>query len=328
MILKATAIAPSNIAFTKYWGFRDGKLYLPNNNTISMNLSACKTKTTVEFSPEFKEDFLKINGEFASEKETKRASAHLDHIRKLAGISLRAKVYSENSFPKGAGIASSASAHAALAVAGAKAAGLNLNERELSCLARLGSGSASRSVPDGFSEWVAADMHENSFAHSLAPPEHWKILDITAIVSEGEKKVGSVDGHRLAATSPLYSARLAHMKEHNDKVRKALLEKDFDLMGKIIEKDSLSLHAVMITSEPSIRYWNSASLKLMNAIESWRAQGIKAYHTFDAGPNPHIITLPEFREEILSRLREIPEVKSIIVNEPCEGARLCDEHLF
>ena len=328
MILKATAIAPSNIAFTKYWGFRDGKLYLPNNNTISMNLSACKTKTTVEFSPEFKEDFLKINGEFASEKETKRASAHLDHIRKLAGISLLAKVYSENSFPKGAGIASSASAHAALAVAGAKAAGLNLNERELSCLARLGSGSASRSVPDGFSEWVAADMHENSFAHSLAPPEHWKILDITAIVSEGEKKVGSVDGHRLAATSPLYSARLAHMKEHNDKVRKALLEKDFDLMGKIIEKDSLSLHAVMITSEPSIRYWNSASLKLMNAIESWRAQGIKAYHTFDAGPNPHIITLPEFREEILSRLREIPEVKSIIVNEPCEGARLCDEHLF
>ncbi len=326
---KATAIAPSNIAFTKYWGKHgDEKLNFPNNNTISMNLSACKTKTTVEFSENLKEDFLKINGEVASEKETKRASAHLDHIRKLAGINLAAKVYSENSFPKGAGIASSASAHAALAVAGAKAAGLNLSEQELSCLARLGSGSASRSVPDGFVEWVAGDSHENSFAYSIALPNHWKILDLIAIVSEGEKKVGSTEGHHLAQTSPLYPSRLSHMKEHNDKVRKALLEKDFDAMGKIIEKDSLSMHAVMISSEPSIRYWNFASLKLMNEIESWRAQGIKAYHTFDAGPNPHIITLPEFREEILSRLKKIPEVKSVIVNEPCEGARLSDEHLF
>lgn len=327
--MKATAVAPSNIAFTKYWGKHgDEKLNLPNNNTISMNLSACKTKTTVEFSPELKEDFLKINGEIANEKETKRASAHLDHIRKLAGINLRAKVYSENSFPKGAGIASSASAHAAIAVAGSKAAGLNLSERELSCLARLGSGSASRSVPDGFSEWAAADAHENSFAYSVALPNHWKILDLVAVVSGGEKKVGSTEGHHLARTSPLYSSRLGHMKEHNDKVRKALLEKDFDAMGKIIEKDSLSMHAVMISSEPSIRYWNSASLKLMNEIESWRQDGIKAYHTFDAGPNPHIITLPEHKEEILKRLKEIPEVKFVIVNEPCEGARLSNEHLF
>lgn len=327
--MKATAIAPSNIAFTKYWGKRgDEKLNLPNNNTISMNLSACKTKTTVEFSENFKSDFLKINGEVASEKELKRASTHLDHIRKIAGINLRAKVFSENSFPKGAGIASSASAHAALALAGSKAAGLNLSERELSCLARLGSGSASRSVPDGFAEWVAGDSHETSYAFSLANQNHWKILDIIAVVSEGEKKVGSTEGHHLAQTSPLYPARLAHMKEHNDKLRKALLEKDFNSFGKVLEKDSLSLHAVMISSEPSIRYWNSASLKLMNAIESWRQGGIKSYHTFDAGPNPHIITLPEFREEILSRLKEFPEIKSVIVNEPCEGARLSNEHLF
>jgi len=326
---KITAIALSNIAFTKYWGKQGNeKLNLPNNNTISMNLSACKTTTTVEFSENLKKDFLKINSKIAIEKELKRVSEHLDYIRKLAGIDLRAKVVSENSFPKGAGIASSASAHAALALAASKAAGLNLSERELTCLARLGSGSASRSIPDGFVEWVAADKHEDSYAYSIAGPKHWKLLDLIAIVSAGEKKVGSTEGHSIANTSPLYSARLQHIKKHNDILRKALLEKDFKSFGRVLEKDALSMHAVMMTSYPSLRYLNGGSLKLMGAVEDMRTAGIEAYYTFDAGPNAHIITLPEFKAEVLKHIKKIREVKSIIENEPCEGARITNKHLF
>ncbi len=100
----------------------------------------------------------------------------------------KARVESENNFPVGAGIASSASAFAALTLAGASALGLNLSERELSILARRGSGSASRSVPDGFVEWFMANRDEDLFAASIAPPFHWPLVDLIAIVDPGPKR--------------------------------------------------------------------------------------------------------------------------------------------
>src|SRR3989344_2439626 len=175
--MKSTAIAPSNIAFTKYWGRKDEKLRLPMNGSISMCLSNLLTTTTVEFSEKLKADDIIINGE-RREKEALKVSKHLDRIRKLAGISTYAKVVSQNSFPTATGLSSSASGFAALTVAGAKAAGLNLSEKELSILARQGSGSACRSIPDGFVEWIDGDTSETSYAISLYPPEHWHIVDV------------------------------------------------------------------------------------------------------------------------------------------------------
>lgn len=124
-------------------------------------------------------------------------------MREMAGFSLRAEVHSENNFPAGAGIASSASAFAALALAASAAAGLELSERDLSRLARRGSGSACRSIPGGFVEWQAGTGDEDSFAFSIAPPEHWPLADCIAIVDHEHKATGSTEGHALAATSPL-----------------------------------------------------------------------------------------------------------------------------
>ena len=147
--MKATAIAPSNIAFIKYWGKKDEDLKIPENGSISMNLSNLLTTTTVEFNSEFKEDSILVNNK-VDVKETNKVIKHLDLIRKKANIFLKVKVVSKNNFPDGTGLSSSASGFAALTLAATKAIGLDLNEKELSSLARQGSGSACRSIPDGF----------------------------------------------------------------------------------------------------------------------------------------------------------------------------------
>src|SRR5512138_214982 len=179
----ATAQAHPNIAFIKYWGNRDNTLRLPMNGSISMNLDGLYTRTAVSFQPSLPFDELIINGHEVRGPGLDRTSYMLDIIRGMADIYEQAEVISENNFPSGAGIASSASAFAALALAGSKAGGLNLSEKDLSRLARRGSGSAARSIPGGFVEWQAGETDEDSFAYSIAGPKQWKIVDCVAIVS-------------------------------------------------------------------------------------------------------------------------------------------------
>ena len=127
-MITATAEAKPNIAFIKYWGNRDNTLRLPSNSSISMNLEGLYTRTTVSFQPSLPYDELVINGHETAGKGRDRISYLLDIIRGMANITERAEVISENNFPSGAGIASSASAFAAVALAGSKAAGLDLDE--------------------------------------------------------------------------------------------------------------------------------------------------------------------------------------------------------
>lgn len=204
-----TAVAHPNIAFIKYWGNRDAALRIPLNGSISMNLAGLETRTSVRFDESLSSDQFALNGQIQAGKPLHRVSVFLDGIRRLANLRLFAVVESENNFPLGAGIASSASAFAALALAGSQAAGLNLPEKDLSRLARLGSGSAARSVPSGYVEWQAGQSDADSFAFSIAGPDHWKLVDLIAIVDPLEKVTGSSEGHDLAATSPLNALRQA-----------------------------------------------------------------------------------------------------------------------
>ncbi|MGH2521296.1 MAG: diphosphomevalonate decarboxylase, partial [Anaerolineales bacterium] len=249
---KATAVSCPNIALIKYWGNRDDKLRLPANSSLSMNLAGLETVTTVEFIEGRTEDEVVIAGEVQTGAAKIRVVAHLDHIRARANLNLCARVESRNTFPAGAGIASSASAFAALTLAGVAAAGLTPSERELSALARLGSGSAARSIPGGFVEWQAGESHEDSFAFSIAPPDHWAVVDLVAVVSQKHKVVGSTGGHALANTSPLQAARLASAPERLQRCREAVLARDFLHLADVVEADSNLMHAVMMTSTPPL----------------------------------------------------------------------------
>lgn len=309
----ATAQANPNIAFIKYWGNRDNVLRLPMNGSISMNLDGLYTRTSVSFQPSLPFDELIINGHEVTGPGLDRVSYILDIVRGLANVHDRAEVMTENNFPSGAGIASSAAAFAALALAGSKAAGLDLSEKDLSRLARRGSGSASRSIPGGFVEWQAGESEEDSFAFSIAKPDHWKLVDCVAIVSAAHKKTGSTEGHSIAPTSPLQNARVADAPRRLAICRNAILNCDFDTLASIVELDSDMMHSVMMTSTPALHYWKPASMEVMNQVRSWRAEGIPACYTVDAGPNVHVIC-PETEAHIVEkRLREIPGVENVLV---------------
>jgi diphosphomevalonate decarboxylase len=318
----ASALAHPNIAFIKYWGNRDSALRLPVNGSISMNLDGLFTRTTVSFQPSLGVDELIINDREVAGKGLERVSAILDQVRQAARLNLKAEVVSENNFPTGAGIASSAAAFAALALAASRAAGLDWPESAISRLARLGSGSASRSVPAGFVEWNMGTGDQDCYAVSIAPPGHWALADCVAIVSAGHKTTGSTEGHALASTSPLQTARVADAPRRLDICRRAILERDFDSLAAIIEHDSDIMHAVMMTSQPALFYWKPATLTVMEAVREWRASGRPVAYTLDAGPNVHVICPLETASSVSELLKALPGVSSVLLARVGQAARL------
>ena len=323
----ATSRSNANIAFVKYWGVRDAELNIPYNDSLSMNLSDAVTVTTVHFA-DYPADTLTIDGQEAGPTQVTRASRHLDHIRRLAGVETRARIVSTNSFPMGTGMASSAAGFAALTVAASAALGLDLTQRELSALARLGSGSACRSIPGGYTLWHAGQDHATSFAETIAPTKHWELRDVTAVVSAAHKEVSSAQGHRLADTSPFLSARLADLPRRIGRVRAALLARDIEALGEELEAEAIALHVLAMTSRPPLMYWEPATLEIMRLCPQWRAEGIGVYFTLDAGPNVHLICEAADAEAVVEQLRALPSVQATYVNGPAGPTRLIAEHLF
>ncbi len=318
----ATAIAHPNIAFIKYWGNRDAALRIPLNGSISMNLAGLETRTTVRFDESLSSDRFFLNGQALAGKPLQRVSTFLDEIRRLANQPQFAQVESKNNFPLGAGIASSASAFAALALAGSQAAGLELTEKDLSRLARLGSGSAARSVPGGYVEWQAGYSDADSFAYSIAGPEYWNLVDLIAIVDPLEKVTGSSEGHDLAATSPLNPLRQSGVNERLAICREAILKRDFAAFAEVVEEDSNWTHAVMRTSDPPLYYWRPETEVILWQVLAWRKAGHAICATVDAGPNVHIMALENEIAWLKAELAQIQGIKDLILARPGSGAVL------
>ena len=317
-----TAVAHANIAFIKYWGNLVGALRLPYNSSLSMNLSAATTTTTVKFLRDIPADCLVIDGAERSGPALDRVVSHLDLIRQRAGLTERAVVESANSFPMGTGIASSASAFAALTVAAAAAAGLELGERALSALARRGSGSAARSIPGGFVEWHAAPTDEGSYAESIAAADHWDLRDIVAVVSRAHKATGSTDGHAAAVASPFFAARMTALQTELPRVRQALLDRDMATLGPAIEAEALALHAIAMTGRPPVLYWAPETIGLLHQVHAWRADGLAVWFTLDAGPNVHLICEGGAAADVEAALAPLDCVESILHNRPAGPASL------
>ncbi len=327
MISTAAAAAHPNFAFIKYWGNQDDDLRIPAAGSISMNLDGLETRTTVEFDTNLQGDQLLINGEAPGQEPLERVSRTLDHIRRLADLETAARVTSENSFPTGTGIASSASAFAALALAAATALGLCLSEKELSQLARLGSGSACRSIPGGFVEWQAGSDHTSSYAEALAGPEHWDLVDYIVLISSEHKAISSSQGHKLAETSPLQKARVEDAPRRLDLCRQALLERDFSAFADVVEQDCLLMHSVMMTSSPPLYYWEPKTLEIIEAVQEWRREGLQVCFTIDAGPNVHVLCPGEDAEAVKRKLTARANVRSLLTCTPGGPAWLLEPEI-
>lgn len=325
--MKSTAQAPSNIAFTKYWGKKDEELRLPENGSVSMCLSNLLTTTTVEFSKNFDKDEVTIDGK-KDDSEVSRVINHLERIRVLAKIDLHARVESVNSFPSSHGLSSSASGFAALSLAASNAASLNLSEKELSILARQGSGSACRSIPSGFVEWLDGDTSETSYSVSIFPPNYWEIADVVAVVSEERKEVSTTAGQKQAISSPFLKVRILRMKEKNQKVKEYIKKKDFTSLGELSESEALELHAIMITQSPPLIYLQPNTILMIKLTQKWRAEGLECYFTINTGQDVHLLVEQKNVDQLKEKLAQIPEVREIIINFPSAGVRLTNKHLF
>ncbi|RDX01310.1 diphosphomevalonate decarboxylase [Listeria kieliensis] len=318
--MKVTAVAHTNIALIKYWGKRDEKLILPSNSSLSITLDKFFTETTFEWSNSQEKDLLVLNGE---EREDKKIQRYLDVLRHEFDITLRAVIHSENHVPTAAGLASSASAFAALATAASASLGRKDSKIALSRLARLGSGSASRSIFGGLAIWQKGEKADGS--DSYAVPFESELTDqlavVVAIVSDRPKKISSRSGMKQTVlTSPFFAEWTRTAELDLEAIKKAFANSDFTQVGEILEHNAMKMHATTLSANPPFTYFSQESLLVMEAVRELRADGIEAYFTMDAGPNVKIVCLRQDEEKVASRIDQL--VGRVLICHAGEGAKV------
>lgn len=285
-----TAYAPANIALCKYWGKRDAELNLPVTSSLSISLGGLGTATRIS-ALDAGEDAVLV-GKDAVEAPAAfrdRVVRFLDLFRPAPDV--RFRVHTVNSIPTGAGFASSASGFAALVLSLDALFGWKLDRPALSVLARLGSGSACRSLYDGFVEWSVGTREDGMDSHAHPVSETWPGLCIGLLpVRTTEKTVGSTRGmDHTSATSPLYAAWPATVERDLAQLREALRTRDFRLLGETAEANALAMHATMLAARPALLYWAPETVSALQAVQALRENGLPVYATMDAGPNPKLL---------------------------------------
>jgi diphosphomevalonate decarboxylase len=322
-----TAVAGTNIALVKYWGKRDVALNLPATGSLSLTLDRLGTRTTVVFD-DGAQDRLVLDGAPGGDAATARVSAFLDRVRARAEIARRALVTSTNSVPTAAGLASSASGFAALALAATRAAGLALSPPELSALARVGSGSAARSIFGGFAEMARGERADGADAVARALPEgdDWDVRLVVAITAIGPKAMGSTAAMtHTARTSPFYDAWLAAVPADLTAARAAIAARDLPALGTVAERSALRMHAAAMAADPAIIYWNAATLSAIACVRALRDGGTPVFFTIDAGPHVKALCRDADADAVATALRAVPGVSETLIAAPGPGARVVEE---
>lgn len=331
--MKVTVEANSNIALTKYWGKKNEELKTPYNSNTSVTLEGLKTTTTVDFDEKYDKDIFFLDGEEYKEGQSEYDDVidQLNLIRKKAGIKIKAKVMSKNDFPTAAGFASSASGLAALTFCASKAAGLNLSVEELSKISRRGSGSASRSLIDGFAIWHKGEKDDgsDSFAEQIAPKEHWPEFRILGcVISKKQKKVKSRAGMKQSVeTSPVFHTWHNQANIDAKKMVELIKEKKFKELGELAQKNCILMHATAMTTDPTIMYWQAGTMEVIHKVLEMQSQGEQIYFTIDGGPQVKIICLAKDVEKVKKEVKEIG-VEKIYECKPGDGPREIEKHLF
>lgn len=312
--MRGRASARANIALAKYWGKTDLEHNVPAVPSISLTLDQLVTETEVCFAERLESDVVILDGRPATPRESQRAIAMLNRVRRAGGLQWKATVTSSNRFPTAAGLASSASGFAALAAAATQAAGLGLDCEALSVLARRSSASAARSIFGGFVELPEGEAGRVSLAaHQIAPPSHWDVRLLIALTASGPKSVSSTDAmERSRKTSPFYQAWVEQAPRWAMVIKQAVRNRDLAALGPAMEQSTFSFHSCAITSEPTILYWNSATVAALRTVMGLRERGVSAWSTMDAGPHVKVLCDPRDAPRVrqaLDRTRGVIETR-------------------
>ncbi len=295
---RGTAFASSNIALCKYWGKRNAELNLPINSSLSISLGQLGTRTEIRLrdADVAPADAVYLNGQLQSSDSSfvRRITDFLDLFRPTLGDA-PFEIRTENNIPTAAGLASSASGFAALVMALDDWAGWGLDKKKLSMLARLGSGSATRSIYNGFVQWNAGTLADgtDSFAEPLS--DRWPEFRIGILeLSSAKKAVGSRDGmNRTVETSALYESWPQQAAADLETIRTAIADHDFSTLGKTAEHNALSMHATMMAAWPPLIYLHPETIEQIHNVQRVRTEGLEVYLTIDAGPNIKLLFLEE-----------------------------------
>lgn len=329
-------ISPANIAFVKYWGKKGHQI--PANPSLSMTLKDCVTQTKVAFTPS---DSLSVELFLDHKKEDRFGLKIQKYLETLATDmpwlnQLSMKVETQNTFPHGTGIASSASGLSAFALCLTDyihtLAGIqdeNLFYKRASFLSRLASGSACRSVYGNFTTWGESKLPDTTDKYATPFEVHKdlsRLKDIVMVVSGKEKAVSSRAGHDRMKEHPFAEARFQQAKNNFGFMVDAMKAGDMDAVGSILETEALSLHAMMMTSPNSYTLFLPNSLSGMDLVRQFRRDSkIPLYYTLDAGPNLHLIYPDAFESKVQAFVQNelAPFAEKFIYDGVGEGPRKC-----
>lgn len=334
MLSKISYEAPSNIALVKYWG-KYGQ-QLPRNPSISFTLQECKSVFEIEIK-EKEDNEYKIQLEFEGKSNDAFANKIKIFFSKIASEypilnQLDWNIKSRNTFPHSSGIASSASSMAALAMCIDEIQHGTVNIDRASHIARIGSGSASRSVIPKLAWWGKNRyMSGSSDTKAIAC---WEEVDIIfhdyqntiLIASSGEKSVSSSLGHELMNTNPFAEKRFEIAHQNCLEILGAMREGDLEKFGDIVEREAMMLHALMMMSQPSFILIKPATLSMIEKIRAYRESSkLPVYFTLDAGPNIHLLYPKNIKKEvdifIESELKSLCENQVMIQDCVGDGAK-------
>ncbi len=316
-MLRATAEAGINIALIKYWGKRDDELNLPAVGSISLTLCELGSRSTVHFDPALSADSFVLD---TVERTDPRVFGTLDAVRQIAGLSTKARVESFNTVPTASGLASSASGAAALATAAWHAAGLppGLDPR-LADITRINSGSGPRSLLGGL---VELDR-ESGQPVQLLPAADWDLAMVVAVLGRGPKAVSSRVGMaRSRKSSPYFAQWVASHPADLQAARAAIMHRDLEQLGVLMEHSTQKMHACMLASKPALMYWRPATIAALEAIHALRTKGVGVWSTMDAGPHVKALCQRGDAAQVHRALLATDGVDEVLVTTPGPGTRL------
>lgn len=304
----ASGFAPVNIALCKYWGKRDTELNLPLTDSFSIALPNYGTKTTLSVI-DAEQDEIYLNAKQVS-NTTSFAERLINYLNLFREPGSALRIITTNDAPVSAGLASSASGFAALVKALNELYAWQLSATQLSILARLGSGSACRSLWDGFVTWQRGEAADGMDSYAIPQPQTWPELRVGLLVfSAAEKPISSRQAmQQTMQTSFLYKDWPEQVAYTMQELQQALPAKDFNKFGDALENNALAMHATAIAARPGIMYHQPKTIEYMHKIWQLRRDGVQVYFTQDAGPNLKLLFLDDSQEIVL---RHFPEMKVI-----------------
>ncbi|APT19221.1 mevalonate pyrophosphate decarboxylase [Amylolactobacillus amylotrophicus DSM 20534] len=302
------ARAHTNIALIKYWGKANNQLKLPQNSSLSMTLDAFYTDTNFQLLEQSTttESSFSLNNVVQEPASSRRVFDYIETLQDRYRLPHdKFKIQTTNHVPTSAGLASSSSAFAALAQAFVAAYQLDVDKQELSRLARLGSGSATRSIYGGFVEWQKGTDDQDSIA---MPIDEQPTIDLCLLAVEinfASKGISSTAGmQQVVNTSPYYGVWRTEAERGVIQMKQAIKANDFTAIGTLAERSALAMHALNFTANPPFTYLEPETIHAIKLVEQLRIQGIECYFTIDAGPNVKILCQLRNVKEITERFKE------------------------